>query len=537
MGSATVTELEQYQASGSLPGTLNAIWSLRSFNLVSACLVFCWSWYYLGSQATAYEYVLAMSTPSTHFPIALPSHGASSIFLDKAGRDDVVTTNVGSQFLTSYGQFSNSWGHSGADQNGAVLVPMWGITMDDSAYGQSDFKVDHHGWWDAIKTSEVVYSSAIGLPFYSIMDLMGFNGVGSLVGNVLINATYLNMTCDPPTFHDAADFPKNTVDMAAMTINMTSATFPNTTDNLGPPATFDIWLRVNTTSQTLRSSCMINTVFLQVMVHCPGTICAASKTRLMTGSDLLTNRSPFDDRDFGDAFFSRFMVSNGVPSNKPDAPEYKISIVFATILDAIDDYSGEVQYPDLSDEDYEDSVAMSLSMSITQIINTYYQASLVPQLSGLNGVGAESINDIISGQSVSPDWETATFEGAHYYPHYHLSITWITIDIISCIFLIACAFLAMQIRKKTIAPDIFGYVSSLTRDNPNVDLPDGGSTLSGFERARLMKHVKIKIADVSGDPEVGRIGVRHAGYSHQGVNQLQSATVETAQLQRNRPYL
>jgi hypothetical protein len=58
---------------------------------------------------------------------------------------------------------------------------------------------------------------------------------------------------------------------------------------------------------------------------------------------------------------------------------------------------------------------------------------------------------------------------------------------------------------RTVAPDIVGHISSLTRDNPYVKIPGGGSSLSGFKRARYLKDVEIKIADLKPDDEVGRI--------------------------------
>jgi hypothetical protein len=60
-GEATVAELEQYQASISLPSTLKMIVLLRAFSWTSVGLVLLWSWYYLGSQAVSREYTLQQS--------------------------------------------------------------------------------------------------------------------------------------------------------------------------------------------------------------------------------------------------------------------------------------------------------------------------------------------------------------------------------------------------------------------------------------------------------------------------------------------
>jgi hypothetical protein len=46
-------------------------------------------------------------------------------------------------------------------------------------------------------------------------------------------------------------------------------------------------------------------------------------------------------------------------------------------------------------------------------------------------------------------------------------------------------------------PDILGYISSLTRDNPYIPLPPGGSTPDATERTILLKDLVIKLGDVN----------------------------------------
>jgi hypothetical protein len=61
----------------------------------------------------------------------------------------------------------------------------------------------------------------------------------------------------------------------------------------------------------------------------------------------------------------------------------------------------------------------------------------------------------------------------------------------------------MSEYQLTATPDI----SSMTRDNPHMRLPDGGSTMSGPERARALGKIKVKIADLGSQSEVGHIGL------------------------------
>ncbi|KAF2867899.1 hypothetical protein BDV95DRAFT_164677 [Massariosphaeria phaeospora] len=64
---------------------------------------------------------------------------------------------------------------------------------------------------------------------------------------------------------------------------------------------------------------------------------------------------------------------------------------------------------------------------------------------------------------------------------------------------------ALVLKHKTLAPEVFGFVTSMTYHNPYVKVPNGGSTLDAMERARLLKDVDVYVADVQGDEDVGHI--------------------------------
>jgi hypothetical protein len=73
----------------------------------------------------------------------------------------------------------------------------------------------------------------------------------------------------------------------------------------------------------------------------------------------------------------------------------------------------------------------------------------------------------------------------------------------------------------TLAPDIFGYVSSCTRDNPY--FTDGEpSYLSGLERAKAMRNVRVIIGEVGEVPVPGHIAF--------------ATTVDARPLQKGRLY-
>jgi hypothetical protein len=125
--------------------------------------------------------------------------------------------------------------------------------------------------------------------------------------------------------------------------------------------------------------------------------------------------------------------------------------------------------------------------------------------------------------SANPDFTYIDIKGAKFEPQHVLYWPWIIADIVSNVILLSAAIFAFWLRKNTLAPDIFGFVSSLTRDNPHFMLPEGGSTLSGIERARRMKHVKVKVGDVGSNAGrgIGRVGIVYAGDKCDGIKDLE----------------
>ena len=85
------------------------------------------------------------------------------------------------------------------------------------------------------------------------------------------------------------------------------------------------------------------------------------------------------------------------------------------------------------------------------------------------------------------------------------NFAWLSLLLVSAcaIFLIGVASLIL--KRKTLGPEMFGFVTSLTYENPYLNLPAGGSMLDSMERARLLKDLEVHIGDVRGDEDVGHI--------------------------------
>ena len=111
--------------------------------------------------------------------------------------------------------------------------------------------------------------------------------------------------------------------------------------------------------------------------------------------------------------------------------------------------------------------------------------------------------------------------------HYATNTTYAICLLIITAILQACAIATLIIRWRTRAPDILGYISTMTRDNIYTSVPDGGNTLSGIERARRFANMRVQLIDVRPEQSVGHIA-------------LSSVTTEKAsaesRLDKKKPY-
>jgi hypothetical protein len=83
---------------------------------------------------------------------------------------------------------------------------------------------------------------------------------------------------------------------------------------------------------------------------------------------------------------------------------------------------------------------------------------------------------------------------------------WVGLTAATSIILLLCGIAGMVFKYVDKVPDILGYVSTMTRDNPYFEDPVGGDAMDGLERARVLKHVQI--VDVKPWDKRGYIALR-----------------------------
>lgn len=145
---------------------------------------------------------------------------------------------------------------------------------------------------------------------------------------------------------------------------------------------------------------------------------------------------------------------------------------------------------------------------LTTLINTVWQANLAPYSIAL-GSSAD-----FNAKEDTPGWvpaatATATnvqrLESVKYAANRNHAIILIVITLVLQI----CAIIGLVLKEMTKAPDILGYVSTMTRDNIHIAVPmSGGNTLDGVERARYLSDMRVQLADARPGDDVGHIVLR-----------------------------
>jgi hypothetical protein len=217
----------------------------------------------------------------------------------------------------------------------------------------------------------------------------------------------------------------------------------------------------------------------------------------MPKTDLNAPYKPFQDINVARAFFQNLNIAGGAPTTNGDT---------WSLLSSWSTFIGwdEVWDSTMYDQSY---VEWAMTTDMATFGNSFLAAAQKYDGTFLTG---DEINGIFNGTKTT--LEAAAFTGAQgkggvYQPYYEMNPYWLAVDMITCLILIVAAVCCFWLRTHTVAPDVFGYVSSMTRDNPYLHLPEGGTAMSGVDRARALKKIKVRIADMSGDAAVGHIGL------------------------------
>jgi hypothetical protein len=85
------------------------------------------------------------------------------------------------------------------------------------------------------------------------------------------------------------------------------------------------------------------------------------------------------------------------------------------------------------------------------------------------------------------------------------NIAWLTLLMVSSTIIFITGAAGLMLKRMTLGPEMFGFVTSMTYENPWVNIPKGGTMLDAMERARLLKDMEVHVGDVCGEEDTGHI--------------------------------
>ncbi|KAK7572635.1 hypothetical protein V3481_017826 [Fusarium oxysporum f. sp. vasinfectum] len=285
-------------------------------------------------------------------------------------------------------------------------------------------------------------------------------------------------------------------------------------DDMNSPYQF-IYVKQMRGSQLYVVKCTTHEVKVETTIHCgpgdPATTCEARQQRRLstenqTGSSLFppsVTRSDLRLKELSYALYAWAQASGDKDGVQPSPSEMYL-------MKDENPYEFTSQLPwtkeDLAKFPY------VFSRRMTTAFNTYWDAGLNP--GGHTNVSygtipSHNMNGLETGRTYKDSFMNTTM-GTRIttIDVYSAQRVWVGLLLFTTMVLQILAICGLVLEILIQGPDVLGFASTLTRDNPYVPLPAGGSHLDGPERARCLKNMRLELVDVRPEDETGYLAVR-----------------------------
>ncbi|KAF4443182.1 hypothetical protein F53441_11491 [Fusarium austroafricanum] len=276
--------------------------------------------------------------------------------------------------------------------------------------------------------------------------------------------------------------------------------------------------------------CTLGTSYVDVMVSCsrPSNLgflsCSADRLRHTKGQPIIANSTVFATS-----------INTGLlallPWMLPDPEGYQNNLVNLFLRDpTLARPLGEFYRfgKNVIPPSFENLSIPVFEARLATVLNTAIRASFEQSIIvGADGISPSSqimvdnstdrvVADpsVVEKRVVTPlaDWSNSTGTWKEFsVQKYKVNWVWMTIYGISSLAMLIFTVGHIAVQCKIRSPDILNSVSTLTRDSPYVAVPDGGSTLGGIDRIRLLKNERVRIGDVQPHSGIGKIAFSNLG--------------------------
>jgi hypothetical protein len=517
---ARIQFLEQMFGSHSVISTLTTQYKLRAYGPVAVALISTWAMSPVGSQATLRLLDTGVHQTSSEISVYYINSNASGVASKFNDPDDAVSNSIAQVYQTSL-LAPNSTHTDHRDLWGNVKIP--NIEKLDRSITTKD------GW---IKVSgQVSYSSLIGVPIANLSQ----SGKSSFV----LPSSYFTLNCPeaprirPWTeeiiwdwsggkyqgtdetvigFGSQRTTDSDPVNALALPTTMWSiGTFTNPDgdpdldydrDPIDPMSMYFQFLSINYTDSTVLNdteqviavNCRITYSNVHSRIQCTGKDCQVVAMISQNSAAKDGYHTPLDHIAGAASFFDAFALTDGTNTV---VTEYVKNSFMQQYLSYGFNPIGTPSYQ--NDTHIENIASGVFAERMSRLINSFWLPSL--SLEYTTGNFPSNLSAPVGIEST-----TATLESSE--EIFVCAPVWFAFLLLSSLVLFGIALIGYILRYFfTVAPDFVGHVSSLTRDNPHIDIPSGGSSLSGFKRARYLKDVVIRIGDIKSETDIGHIVV------------------------------
>lgn len=282
------------------------------------------------------------------------------------------------------------------------------------------------------------------------------------------------------------------------------------------------------------ANCSLGQIHIETTINCTLGSCSATQQRRSLVDLRNENVTPFDHILIAQLALTAFPKTFGWSRGSNPTEQFLFNATAFQFVSPTSNLGDNVGWVDLASLST-DVFAKRLSL----LLNTYYQLTIAPNAYlgnlpqnnysafGLDTIPATDVDvylpsNLTTKNTTFVDWynpfQVETYSSGIYFIG---ATTNSTISTTHAIFVCNFAWLgllfaaagtifitgvaSLVLKWKTLGPEMFGFVTSMTYENRFVKVPDGGSMLNGMERARLLKDVEFRVGDVRGDEEVGHI--------------------------------
>ncbi|KAM0415778.1 hypothetical protein ACHAPT_013239 [Fusarium lateritium] len=509
--------LEQIFGSQSFAAAFERLCFVRTQVLIGMTIILTWAMSPLGGQSASRLLSFGNSSASADAIIyyADPTYQKSNFLV----WDSAITSMSSVQALYSSSLLSSlEQKRSPRDLWGLPKIPQWPRGLDARTHD-----VDS----DALRTGDSYYASLLGIKVHGL-DLPS----GHIEYAFTVETSYLDFDC---RHTHSIDLRKRPRDNETAVLNMwhadvNSTRYPLTIDdepfivNVSLPAKWDDWMSLEDppplsmrytsrwadflpwmNTQLIVVDCSMESVTLETDMQCSGTSCAAHRQRRLKSKQRPGNRFPElmlqEPMKLWNAF-SLWANSTGSLAFSLASP------IENYFIDETFPYSGKParNWTKVDTSKFENV----FSRRFTTAFNTYWESTLNPN--GHTNVSFQtdpSINTVsVEHSNLSPFMNSTTGTVKVTKELYIANRLWIGLLLLTTMILMVLAICGLALQAFIRGPDVLGYASTLTRDNPNVPVPPGGSYLDGPDRARRLKHLRLQLADVRPQGARGYVAVR-----------------------------